>query len=116
MPIVRVVKPHMLNIDGKLTQYLTGQYEVSDEVAGHWYFKMHLEGYEEPPPPEGTHQYAAVQIAEQAARLGEPVSEQGQKAKNTPLPQGVTQPETHYFAGKPQPEDPKATSWMKPPS
>lgn len=26
-----------------------GEYEVDDDVAEHWYTKMHLEGYEEPP-------------------------------------------------------------------
>ena len=124
MPIVRVAKRFMLrmNEDDRPVEYLPGRYEVSDEVADHWYFKAHLEGYVAPEPPDGTVQYAQRKlIAEQAVRMSG--SEEAQLQPPAPLPPNVERaaPAPNYFAGggpiedKPMP-DPVAFMGTQSPS
>ena len=85
MATVKVVKPFMLQLDPKQIGeqpdpqnadkklpvfgpsekkfFPVGTYDnVPDEVANHWYVKMHLEGYEEPAPTPGMPEYQAVEV------------------------------------------------------
>ena len=78
MPIIHVVKPFLLKDDDhKLTEYKVGRYDVPQEIAEHWYVIPHLEGFVEPPPKAGTDQLRVL-LAEQAARVAEPVEDQTQ--------------------------------------
>jgi hypothetical protein len=111
MPVVRVVKGFILNLDTKRKiRFEPGEYTVDQEIADHWYFKAHLEGYEEPPPARGTLEFAraaqGVAIAEISARTGEAPERIVPRAAELPpsvliaKPDGgTTQP--HYFAGDP---------------
>lgn len=112
MPIVRVVKQFILQTDdGKRTNYIPGTYDVPDEIAEHWYFKCHLEGYVEPPPPDGTHQYAQRMLfAEQAVRMGERPEDQGQKPAELPPGTETARP-VHYFAGE-EIKHPEGPAWL----
>jgi hypothetical protein len=137
MPVVKIVKRFTLQLNpvqigeapdenGKLVpvfaearkiEFLPGIYDLPDEQAEHWYLKCHVEGYVDPPPPDGTTQYAAQMLkVEQAVRMAEPVEEQGQKPEQTPSPEGVERAvPVHYFAGNPMPEQPQPRpSWLPP--
>jgi hypothetical protein len=74
MPTIKVLKRFLLKDEkDQLTEYLPGDYDVSDEIANHWYVVAHCEGYQAPPPPMGTAQYAAAELrVAQAARIGAP--------------------------------------------
>jgi hypothetical protein len=113
MPTVRVIKHFILqHDDGRKVEYIPGRYEVDEETAAHWYFQAHLEGYEEPPPPDGTQQYAQKMLnVEQAVRMGEPVADQGQKPAPTPPGTQRAEPDTHYFAGE-KITHPEGPSWL----
>jgi hypothetical protein len=95
------------------TVYEPGEYDVTQETADHWYFKAHLEGYQPPPPPIGSDQYAQrALMAEQATRQGEAQAE----AVQTPAPAlsnaTVATPATR-FAGKPvEDKDPNRVSFL----
>jgi hypothetical protein len=138
MAIVRIAKRFTLQLDpkqigeaadenGKMVpvyaearriEFLPGTYDIADpEITEHWYLKCHLEGYEEPPIPDGTAQYAQKMLnVEQAVRMAEPVEDQGQKPADTPMPQGVERAvPVHYFAGQPIP-DQQQPAWLKPSS
>lgn len=126
MPVINVAKRFMLRMSDKapLVEYLVGRYDVTDEIAGHWYVQAHLEGFEPPPPMRGTTQFAqhALEVA-QAVRMAEPVSEQKQQPAPPPpavsanmpslgageVPEGAV-----YFAGKPQPEQPAQVAFARP--
>jgi hypothetical protein len=85
MATIKVVKPFMLQLDPKQIgempdpqnaekklpvygavekkYFAVGTYDdVPDEVANHWYCKMHLEGYEEPGPTPGMPEYQAIEV------------------------------------------------------
>jgi hypothetical protein len=113
MPVVRVVKHFILqHDDGRKVEYIPGNYDVDEETAAHWYFQAHLEGFVEPDPADGTQQYAQkMLIAEQAVRMGEPESAQGQKAAPTPDGVARAEPTPVYFAGEPI-KNPEGPSWL----
>jgi len=90
MPTITVVKPFMLQLDPRPIPgapptidaqgnpvapivlpdkivFVPGVHEVSPEVAEHWYTKLHLDDYEEAPPTPGMAEYAAAEIAAEAA-------------------------------------------------
>lgn len=93
-------------------RFVPGTYDVSEEIANHWYTKAHLVGFEPPAPAAGTHQFAQESLlAAQGVRMMQPVSQQGQTP--APLPDDVKvmrpgeMPEgAHYFAGQPQEDKP----------
>jgi hypothetical protein len=107
MPVIHVVKPFMLQLEhGKLTEYIVGRYEVTDEVAKHWYVQAHIEGFVEPPPATGTEQQAVL-LATQAARLNESVEKQEDKQMPPLLP---PRNRTVQFAGRrDMPKEPNQT-------
>lgn len=77
-----------------------GEYDLPEEIAAHWYIAAHLVGYQDPAPPLGSHQYAQNMLyAQRAARLNEPMSEQG--PPKAPTPPGVAKAEPVVFAGQP---------------
>ena len=95
MPIINIVKPFMLQMEhGKLTEYMVGRYEVTDEVRTDRYTQAHLEGYAPPPPATGTDQQAVL-LATQAARLNEVVEAQKPEAPPPPAKDRAVQ-----FAGR----------------
>jgi len=95
MPIINVVRPFMLQLEhGKLVEYIVGRYDVTPEVADHWYTRAHCEGFEPPPPATGTDQQAVL-LATQAARLNESVEEQKPEAPPPPARDRAVQ-----FAGR----------------
>jgi hypothetical protein len=101
--------------EARKIEYLPGHYDITDEeILSHWYFQAHLEGYQEPPPPDGTPQYAAQMLkVEQAVRMGESVADQGQKPEQTPQPEGIERAvPVHYFAGRPIPDE-NSPAWMR---
>lgn len=111
MPVIEVANRFMLQIDydTPLVEYQPGRYEVSDEVAEHWYVKMNLVGAK---PWENAAMTAAQKtlLVEQAVRMAEPVSDQGGQLPEAPpgtIPAGRAE---HFFAGTPQSEEAKATS------
>ena len=82
-----------------------GKYDLPDDLAEHWFIAAHLEGYEPPGPPLGSHQYAQNMLyAQRAARLNEPMSEQGPAA--APTPPGTVKAEPIVFAGHPMTDKP----------
>lgn len=103
-------------------RFVPGLYDVSDEVADHWYTKAHLRDYVPPPPAPGTHQFAQeALLAAQGVRMMQPVHQQGQAP--APLGDDVrvmqrsgTVPEgAHYFAGQPQEDKPLPPNEVRPP-
>jgi len=70
--------------------FTPGVHEVTDEVAGHWYTKLHLEGYKEPPPGPGMAEYqvsqAVAAVAEQPAVAADPAD------PTQPAPEASTAP------------------------
>jgi hypothetical protein len=149
MPTVNVVKPFTLQLDPpvlgtepdtqkdptgelKLMRNIYGQsdkirfelgtYEVTEEIASHWYMKAHLAGYEPPPPAPGTHQFAQeALLAAQGVRMAQPVSMQGQAPAALPddvrvaSRSGTVAEGSHYFAGAPQEDKPLAPNTVMPP-
>jgi hypothetical protein len=114
MPIIHVAKRFMLKDDNnRLTEYEVGRYEVTQEIADHWYVQAHLEGFVEPPPRVGTEQ-AQQAFAEQAARMAEPTDAQTQKPAPSPATQQA-KPERR-FAGRdvPKPVDTGLSSFIDP--
>ena len=116
MPIIHVVKPFLLKDDDhKLTEYKVGRYDVPQEIAEHWYVIPHLEGFVEPPPKAGTDQLRVL-LAEQAARVAEPVEDQTQPPAEPP---SATQAKPEFeFAGRrravPRNVEPGMTSFIDP--
>ncbi len=106
MPIINIVKPFMLNENNRLTEFRVGRYDVTDEVASHWYVQAHMEGYVEPPPKTGTEQQATL-LAQQAARMNEPVEAQTQEAQSRDKPEFV-------FAGRRIPKPNETPSFIDP--
>ena len=108
MPIIHVAKRFVLQGDDhKLTEYKVGTYDVEDWVADHWFTQAHMEGYVEPPPKTGTEQQATL-LAQQAARLNEPVENQTQEAQ-----QSRDKPE-FVFAGRRIPKQNETPSFIDP--
>lgn len=64
MAKITVAKPFKLTLDsGEVKEFGIGEHDVNKEVAEHWFTKAHLEGYEPPAPPEGSHEWM-VQASE----------------------------------------------------
>ena len=122
MPMINVAKPFILTLATGKTYYEPGEQEVDAEVAEHWFTQAHLVGFEEPPPPRGSQQYAQAALnTEQAVRLAEPVS--GNLQPPAPLPPdveraasrtGLVPDGAHYFAGQPQTDKPLPTETEQP--
>ncbi|HAU74868.1 MAG TPA: hypothetical protein DCW88_04860 [Agrobacterium sp.] len=65
MAKITVAKPFKLTLDsGEIKVFDVGDHTVDKEVADHWFTKAHLEGYEPPAPPEGSHEWM-VQASEE---------------------------------------------------
>lgn len=65
MAKITVAKPFKLTLDsGEIKVFDIGDHTVDKEVADHWFTKAHLEGYEPPAPPEGSHEWM-VQASEE---------------------------------------------------
>jgi hypothetical protein len=94
MPTITVVRPFMLQLDpkeGGLPEkkfFAVGVHDVTDEVAGHWYTLLHLEGYKEPPKGPGT---AEFQVAQQVAEQS-PAEEPNPADPVQPAPDASTAP------------------------
>jgi hypothetical protein len=132
MPIIDIAKPFTLHLpkqigkddkdnpifdnDGERINFTPGLWEVTEEIAKHWYVGPHLVGYVDPGPAPGTQQYAEQALrAAQAARQTVGVQKLGQPAAKLPPdtipaeahPQvasrsGMVSEGAHYFAGQPQ--------------
>jgi hypothetical protein len=107
MPVIDVATRFILNLGESVPQveYAPGRYEVSDEVAEHWYVKLHLVGAK----PAETHQTMAQRtlLVEQAVRMHEPVSAQEPEPPKQPnVLEAGGKPE-HFFAGTPQSDQSK---------
>jgi hypothetical protein len=107
MPVIEVANRFILNLGEGVPQveYAPGRYEVTDEVAEHWYVKANLVGAK----PVNTTMTTAQKmlIVEQAVRMHEPVDAQEQEpAKQSNVLEASTKPE-HFFAGAPQSDQSK---------
>jgi hypothetical protein len=108
----KMVEPER-TVEGEKVWFDPGIYDLPEEVAGHWMIRAHTEGYRPPPPDIGSPQYAQqAALAQQAVRMMQPVTRQGQQP--APLPPGVSVASrsgmvsdgAHYFAGNPQVDRP----------
>jgi hypothetical protein len=132
MPIIHVAKRFTLQMqcidaEGKPAEgeplkldFTPGDWEVTEEIANHWFVLPHTVGYIEPGPIRGTPQYAEQALkAQQAARQTVGVQKLGQPAAPIPPevvpadshPQvasrsGMVSEGAHYFAGRPQEDKP----------
>jgi hypothetical protein len=69
--------------------FTPGVHEVTDEVADHWYTKLHLEGYREPPKGPGTAEY---QVTQAVAEQPPPAQEPDPADPTQPAPEASTAP------------------------
>jgi hypothetical protein len=118
MPTIKVAKAfNFLDSDLHLHRYEVGEHDVSEEVANHWFVKANLEGFVPPEPTPGTPDYVAtkfVHAGNQAAAMAAEQARQtaaGTMQKPAPLPADTVvhkpgEPPAHYFAGKPQHDQP----------
>ena len=110
MPMIKVVKGFLLPAEGGTMHYAPGEYDVDEATANHWFVQAHLEGFVEPPPRQGTPQYAQAMLnVEQAVRRAQPVGPSTQPAAALPPDvvhvasrSGMVPEGAHYFAGQPQ--------------
>ena len=84
--LIRVAKRFMLQTADGMTQYLPGVYDVDPATADHWYVKAHLEGFKEPPRPQGPSFAQASLKAMQAVRMAQPVGAMQEQAQAAPPP------------------------------
>lgn len=76
MAEITVAKPFKLTLDsGEIKEFDVGEHTVDKEVAEHWFTKAHLEGFEPPPPPEGSHEWMVQASEERRARAAQAQTE-----------------------------------------
>jgi hypothetical protein len=64
MPLIHIAKSFILSLDsGKKVHLPAGQHRVSDEVAEHWYTRLHLVGVYQEPSPVPWRQQSAERLA-----------------------------------------------------
>jgi cell envelope opacity-associated protein A len=113
MPVIDVATRFILNLGDDVPQveYSPGRYEVSDEVAEHWYVKANLVGAK--PADPGISAAQKMLLVQQAVRMAEPVSEQAPAPIAQPGVLNAGAKEEVYFAGTPQSDEAKAADQSK---
>jgi hypothetical protein len=111
MPVINVAKRFLLQLvsDGPIVEYLPGQYEVTEEVAEHWFVKPHLVGaviQSHPAVPVAQ----TTLLVEQAVRMSESVSSQAPGLPDAPPGTVPAKKEEVFFAGTPQSEEAKRST------
>jgi len=84
--LIRVAKRFMLNDGVEMKQFLPGIYDVDKATADHWYVKAHLEGFVEPPRPDGPSFAQSSIKAQQAVRMMQPVGAKQEQPEAAPPP------------------------------
>jgi hypothetical protein len=76
MAKITVATPFKLTLDnGEVKVFDVGEHAVDKEVAEHWFTKAHLEGFEPPPPPEGSHEWMVQASKDRRARAAQAQTE-----------------------------------------
>lgn len=82
MADIHVASKFQLNHDnGDATVFEPGHHVVTDEVASHWYVKLHLEGAEHPAPPGSDEFIAKARTAKAEEDRAKAEAEAKAKAK-----------------------------------